>query len=179
LVLPQQRAFSTLQRVPWFADGVRPEVWLHDGESAHAAPVPSKRDTITALSDRLKEGQGLAEEQGKAATATYLGQRSSTVFELVEQPWSDHPRSVHPVIVGTAQRVTDTVNDAERQSLLPVILASLDTARPHHFLLAHRLRRCAWKARRATGAGDVRRVWEALLAEHAPLHRASAGFGAC
>jgi len=90
VVLPEKRAFSTMQRVPWFAANVGIEVWLHDGRSAREARILSKNDTVRALSTRLKTGQDLSEELRVAATPKYLGHRSSDVFELVE--WATkHP----------------------------------------------------------------------------------------
>ncbi len=88
---------------------------------------------------------------------------------LAGERWSDHPRSVHRVIAGVARWVNDEVDDAERQQLWPLILASLGTARPRRFVLAHRLRRCAWEARASSRGEGPRRVWECVLAEHACL----------
>jgi hypothetical protein len=95
---------------------------------------------------------------------------------LAGEPWSDHPRSVHPVIAGVARRANDEVDDAERQRLWPLILASLDTARPRRLGLAHRLRRSAWKAEARSRGADPRQVWEQVLAEHTRLtgHRPGA-----
>jgi hypothetical protein len=36
LILPRDRAFATLQRAPWFKADARPDVYLHDGVTAHA-----------------------------------------------------------------------------------------------------------------------------------------------
>ena len=88
---------------------------------------------------------------------------------LAGESWSDHPRSVHGAIAGVARAVNDEVDDAERQQLWPLILASLGTASPCRFRLAHRLRRCAWKARAASRGEGPRRVWECVLTEHAHL----------
>ncbi len=88
---------------------------------------------------------------------------------LAGEKWSDHPRSVHRVIAGVARWVNDELGDAERQQLWPLIIASLDTARSRSPWLAHRLRRCAWKARASSRGENPRQVWEAVLAEHARL----------
>jgi len=88
---------------------------------------------------------------------------------LAGEPWSDHPRSVHKVIAAVARLVNDVVDDAERQQLWPLILASLDTARPRGFLLTQRLGRCAWKALVRSRGEDPRQVWECVLTEHARL----------
>jgi hypothetical protein len=36
LILPRDRAFAALQRAPWFKADARPDVYLHDGVTAHA-----------------------------------------------------------------------------------------------------------------------------------------------
>ncbi len=38
---------------------------------------------------------------------------------LAGEPWTDHPRSVHPVIAGVARAADDSVSDAERTGLWP------------------------------------------------------------
>ena len=95
---------------------------------------------------------------------------------LAGERWSDHPRSVHRVIAGVARWVNDELDDGGRQQLWPLILASLGTSRPGRLILAHRLRRCAWKARVEARGGASRQVWERVLAEHARLtgHRSPA-----
>ncbi len=65
---------------------------------------------------------------------------------LAGEPWSDHPRSVHPVVVQVARAVNDGVCDEERQTLWPLIVVSLDTARPRHPVLSLRLSWYAGKA---------------------------------
>jgi len=87
---------------------------------------------------------------------------------LAGEPWSDHPRSVHPVIAGVARWVNDSVSNDERQQLWPLILASLDTARPHNVVLTYRLRRRAWKVRTRIPV-DARSVWRSVLTLHAEL----------
>lgn len=95
---------------------------------------------------------------------------------LAGERWTDRPRSVHRVIAAVARWVNDELDDASRQQIWPLILASLGTARPRHVLLAHRLRRCAWRARANARGGDPRAVWETVLREHARLtgHRPQA-----
>lgn len=88
---------------------------------------------------------------------------------LAGERWSDHPRSVHRVIAAVARWVNDELGDDQRQRLWPLILGSLGTARPWRPLLAHRLRRCAWRARASARGNDPRLVWAAVLAEHARL----------
>jgi hypothetical protein len=90
LVLPEERAFSTLQRVPWLCDDARPDVWLHDGSRARPITPPTKSETVRALSTRLVPGGTLEDELTRAATPFYLGQRAADVFDLVE--WATkHP----------------------------------------------------------------------------------------
>lgn len=98
LVLPEQHAFATLQRAPWFTAEARPEVWIHDGGVATRHTLSTKDDTIAALTLRLKSGQTLEEELRAAATPTHLGAKSSAVFELVE--WA----TTHPLLDGSHRR---------------------------------------------------------------------------
>ena len=90
---------------------------------------------------------------------------------LAGEAWSDHPNSVHPVIGRVARLVNDRVSDDERQTLWPLILASLDTARSRHPIkrlrLSHRAIRALASTRRR---GDLREAWWAILAEHARIY---------
>jgi hypothetical protein len=87
------------------------------------------------------------------------------------EPWSDNPRSVHRVIRDVARTVNDRVGDDVRQTLWPLILASLDTARPRHPVLKMRLSLCAGKAlAKADGNGDLPEAWRTVLNEHARLY---------
>jgi hypothetical protein len=93
---------------------------------------------------------------------------------LAGERWSDHPKSVHQVIAQVARTVNDQVSDDIRQALWPLILASLDTARPWHPLLNMRLSRCAiLEVARARGDEDLRGAWRTVIEEHARL------FGEC
>jgi hypothetical protein len=83
---------------------------------------------------------------------------------LAGESWSDHPRSVHPVIASAARRVNDEIDDDERQLLWPLVAASLGTARRGRFRLHWRLER---SRRRASRHG--RELWESLLALHGEL----------
>jgi hypothetical protein len=42
LILPEDRAFATLQRAPWFKAEARPVVYLHDGVTAHVCDLPTQ-----------------------------------------------------------------------------------------------------------------------------------------
>jgi hypothetical protein len=68
---------------------------------------------------------------------------------LAGEEWSDHPRSVHPVVAAIARGVNDRMSDAGRARLWPLVLRSLATARPDDHVLAVRL--VAWCARAGTG----------------------------
>lgn len=87
---------------------------------------------------------------------------------LSGEEWTDHPRTVHPVIARVARGTNDRSADADRQRLWPFIMASLGTARPRQPLLTWRLDH---RARRvlARCPDDWRGAWEALLALHAEL----------
>ena len=81
---------------------------------------------------------------------------------LAKEPWSDHPRSVHPAIAGVARLVNDHVSDEDRQQLWSLVLSSLDTARPLHPILNFRLRRFALHAA-ARESHPGRELWERVL----------------
>ena len=87
---------------------------------------------------------------------------------LAGEPWTDHPRSVHPVIAGVARGANDRASWRDRQTLWPLILASLDTTRPHSPLLSWRLHH---RVHQHLGRDpqDWRGAWEALLVLHAQL----------
>ncbi|MCU1495876.1 MAG: hypothetical protein JWO62_3640 [Acidimicrobiaceae bacterium] len=85
------------------------------------------------------------------------------------EPWSDAPRSVHPVLARAARAANDQLDDDERQKIWPLILASLGTTRRARPLLRVRLERSRRRACRELGRNDLRAVWEAVLDEHARL----------
>ena len=85
---------------------------------------------------------------------------------LAGEPWSDRPRSVHPVIARVARAANDNLDDTERQGLWPLILASLDTAHPWKPFLHWRLERLRRRSRAHVGS-DLRELWVSLLAAHA------------
>jgi hypothetical protein len=82
LILPEDHAFATLQRAPWFKADARPDVYLHDGVTTHACELPTQDETVRRLAAK-HEGSPQAELR-KAATPAHLGVRSSTVYDLVE-----------------------------------------------------------------------------------------------
>ncbi|HET9732388.1 MAG TPA: hypothetical protein VFP54_06885 [Acidimicrobiales bacterium] len=89
---------------------------------------------------------------------------------LAGEPWSDHPRCVHPVIADVARWVNDTVDDATRQTLWPLIVASLNTAIGRRPLFGWRLRTAAARAkRRAAHHGDPISAWRSVLDAYASL----------
>jgi hypothetical protein len=90
--------------------------------------------------------------------------------------WSDHPRSVHPAIAGVARMVNDSLSDDERQGLWPLILASVDTARPWRPILSWRLHRYAVIAMRAAG-GPTTAVWRGTLDRFAELTKVELSTG--
>ena len=98
LVLPEQHAFATLQRAPWFKPDARPEVWLHDGAVARRRDLPSQDDTVAQFTARLKPGQTLEDELREAATPTHLGVKSAAVHQLVE--WA----TTHPLLDASHRR---------------------------------------------------------------------------
>ena len=98
---------------------------------------------------------------------------------LAAEPWSDHPRSVHPVIARVARRANDRADDGDRQHLWPLIVASLGTGADRRWRVGARLRRKAWRIEHLgpppQQARHLRELWSDLLAEHSRLtgHRAA------
>ena len=91
LVLPEEHAFATLQRAPWFKPDSQPEDWLHDGSTPRLQPLPTQADTTRELSKRLQGTQTLKGELRAASTPAHLGGRTGCVFDLVE--WATgHPQ---------------------------------------------------------------------------------------
>ena len=82
LILPKDHAFATLQRAPWFKTEVRPDMYLHDGVTAHLCDLPAQDETVKRLDAKHKGSP--ENELRKAATPAHLGARSSAVYDLVE-----------------------------------------------------------------------------------------------
>jgi hypothetical protein len=85
---------------------------------------------------------------------------------IAGEEWSDHPRSVHPVIAQAARVANDTLTDEERQDLWPLVLASVGTRARWRPDLWYRLVRHGLIMQRKY-PGNPRKVWEELLKEHA------------
>lgn len=47
---------------------------------------------------------------------------------LAGEPWSDHPGCTHPVLAELARRINDTVDDAHRHQLVPLVPDAIGTA---------------------------------------------------
>jgi hypothetical protein len=98
LILPEDHAFATLQRAPWFKPDARPKVYLHNGVTTHARELPTQDETVKRLADAKHDGSPEVELR-KAATPAHLGAHSNAVYDLVEwatkQPLLDasHRRS--------------------------------------------------------------------------------------
>jgi len=111
LILPEDRAFATLQRAPWFKAEARPVVYLHDGVTAHVCDLPTQDETVKRL-DAKHEGSPEVELR-KAATPAHLGARSNAVYDLVEwatkEPLLDasHRRGERDADTGERQRRRD------------------------------------------------------------------------
>ena len=80
LILPEDYAFATLQRAPWFKAEARPVVYLHDGVAAHLCDLPAQDETVKRLDAKHKGSPG--DELRKAATPLHLCARSSAVYDL-------------------------------------------------------------------------------------------------
>lgn len=93
---------------------------------------------------------------------------------LAGEPWSDHPRSVHPAIADIARWVNDRVDDATRQSLWPLVIASLDTAAAGGRLAGIRMQWAAARLwRRARDTGRLVEAWEGILGRWRRLNAGS------
>lgn len=97
LVLPEQHAFATLQRGPWFTGGARPQVYLHNGATLRACPLPVQSETVERLTS-VKPGLSPEEELRLAATPKHLGSHSGAVYELSE--WA----TKHPLLDASHRR---------------------------------------------------------------------------
>jgi hypothetical protein len=87
---------------------------------------------------------------------------------LAGETWSDRPASVHPAIASVARWVNDAVDDTRRQTLWPLIMASIETRDRLRPLVSWRLRLSALKAR-SSARDDPPRAWCQLLDEYRQL----------
>ena len=83
LALPHEHATATRQRLPWFSDRRRPDLWLHSGERVERAPAIERAAAIRALTDRL-DGRSPQQEFTAASTALHLGSGGGAVDVLVQ-----------------------------------------------------------------------------------------------
>jgi hypothetical protein len=83
LALPRGHAAATRQRLPWFDNGRRPELWLHSGGLVERAPALERASAVRALTDRL-DGRSPQDEFTVAATALHLKPGGAAVDVLVE-----------------------------------------------------------------------------------------------
>jgi hypothetical protein len=89
---------------------------------------------------------------------------------LAGEPWSDKPASVHPVIGAVARWVNDTVDDDRRQSLWPLILASVGTGEGRSIRVDCRLWMAALAAKkRARAELDHAKAWTDVLRRYQEL----------
>lgn len=116
-------------------------------------------------------------DKGKHQTGSGKACVMEAASWLAGEPWSDHPRVVHRVIAKVAIAVNGTVSDAERQTLWPLLLASLGTGRRLRPLLYWRLQRTARRTRTQLGGANARELWEAVLIEHFRLTKRHTTFG--
>jgi hypothetical protein len=76
------------------------------------------------------------------------------VSVLAGEPWSDHPRCVHPVLASVARRVNDACSDDGRDALIPLALPLIGTrAAPVSAVVVQRCARAALSVR-----PDLRRL---------------------
>jgi hypothetical protein len=72
------------------------------------------------------------------------------VSVLAGEPWTDHPRCIHPVLASIARRANDACSDAGRDALIPLALPLIGTAalpEPVSSILVGRCRRAALSVR--------------------------------
>ena len=87
LVLPEEHAFATLQRAPWFTSDAQPIVYLHDGRTVREQPLSTPGETVEHVKAKLR---GADKPQGTPVSATtpggpkHLGAGEGCVYDLVE-----------------------------------------------------------------------------------------------
>jgi hypothetical protein len=89
LVLPEGRAFPTLQRAPWLANGARPVVHLHDGSTITTSEVPLPSPDETKVRAAHVTAKTPAAELRDAAMPMYLKDLDDDVIDLVEWATTD------------------------------------------------------------------------------------------
>src|SRR6266516_6228211 len=82
LILPEDHAFATLQRAPWFKTDAQPDVYLHDGVTTRACELATQDETVKRLAAK-HEGSPEAELR-KATQPTHLGESPGAVYDLAE-----------------------------------------------------------------------------------------------
>jgi hypothetical protein len=93
---------------------------------------------------------------------------------LAGESWSDHPRTVHKAIARVAILVNDSVTETERQTLWPLLLASIGTRTRFQPLVTYRLHRMARRSRNKLEANELCELWEMMLARHFALTKCGA-----
>jgi len=94
LMLPEECAFSTLQRAPWFTEEIGLELWLHDANVGTRCGRRTRQDTIHEHYIGLKNDRTPGEEFTLSSTPAYLGERSKYLFELGE--WATKDERLDP-----------------------------------------------------------------------------------
>ena len=94
LILPESHTLSTLQRAPWIREEVGLEIWSHRELQAKRSVERSRQDTIDEHSVNLKANQSPGTQFTKDATPAHLGDRSKSVFALVE--WASKDPRLDP-----------------------------------------------------------------------------------
>jgi hypothetical protein len=92
LVLPEDRAFPTLQRAPWLETGAPLSVYVHNGRSVNQEPqpLPKPEDTV----ERVAQASGKSPEVDlrTAMAPPHFGTLSDDMVKLVE--WA----TKHPIL---------------------------------------------------------------------------------
>jgi hypothetical protein len=174
LALPRENSTATRQRLPWFAEDRRPELWLHDASGVEAVPCHDRGATVRAVLERLG-GVSPRAEFTAAATALRLGAAAGAVDLLVDWATRDerldaahrqNERSWHC----SGQRVLSVRRTRSGLRLLAGIHGSSDDRAPLSLDLEHGrpLGEEEWfTVREAVEAGIARR----LTPGEASLHR--------
>ena len=89
LVLPAGRAFPTLQRAPWLAEGARPVVHLHDGSTITAREVALPTPDETKVQAANVTAKTPAVELRDASMPMYLKNLDDDLVDLVEWATKD------------------------------------------------------------------------------------------
>lgn len=83
LALPHEHRTATRQRLPWFAEAHRPELWLHNASGVEQVADLRRATAVGSVAERLGTISP-REEFTAAATALHLGPQAGSIADLVD-----------------------------------------------------------------------------------------------